>query len=38
MIVAYLYVFKSKEVYGLRYKSNNFQFILNFWDWVLIKS
>ena len=26
MIVAYLYVCKSKDVYNLRYKSNKFQY------------
>ena len=38
MIVAYLCVYKSKEVYDLRYKSNKFQYIPNFWEWVLIKT
>ena len=37
MIVAYLCVCKSKELYNLRYESNKFQYIPNFWEWVLIK-
>ena len=38
MIVAYLCVCKFKETYDLRYKSNKFQYILYFWEWVLIKT
>ena len=38
MTVAYLFVCKSKEVYNLRYKSNKFQQIPNFLEWVLIKT
>ena len=38
MIVAYLCVCKSKELYDLRYKSNKFQYIPNFWEWALIKT
>ena len=38
MIVAYLSVSKSKEIYDLRYKSNKFQYKPNFWEWVLIKT
>ena len=38
MIVAYLCVFKSKELYDLRYKSSKFQYMPNFWEWVLIKT
>ena len=37
MFVAYPCVCKSKEIYDLRYKSNKFQYIPNFWEWVLIK-
>ena len=37
MIAAYPCVCKSKEIYDLRYKSNKFQYIPNFWEWVLIK-
>ena len=38
MIVAYLCVSKSKELYDLRYKSNKFQYIPSFLEWVLIKT
>ena len=38
MIVAYLCVCKSKELYDLRYKSNKFQYIPKFSEWVLIKT
>ena len=38
MIAAYLCVCKSKERYDLRYKSDKFQYIPNFWDCVLIKT
>ena len=38
MIVAYLYLCKSKELYDLRYKINKFQYTPKFWEWVLIKT
>ena len=38
MIVAYLCVCKSKELYDLRYKSNEFQYVSNFLELVLIKT
>ena len=38
MIVAYLCISKSNELYDLRYKSNKFQYIPNFWKWATIKT
>ena len=38
MIIADFCVCKSKELYGLRYKSNKFQYIPSLWEWVLIKT
>ena len=38
MIVAYLCVCKSKELYDLRDKNNNFQYKPSFWERVLIKT
>ena len=38
MIVPYLCVCKSKELYDLRHKSNKFQYIPNFLEWLLIKT
>ena len=34
MIVAFLCACKSKELYDWKYKSNKFQYIPNFWEWV----